>query len=190
MFFLLRVAFWLTRRAGAAAERRLAAERQAKRRRRPTRCRGERRGLRHEQFCGRQPDACVVGSQAAVALGQRAQAGAKMVYEFFSEHARRRATTGSVPNRPAATEPVPPSGASQNTLDAGRPRCRPGAARRPRRASGRAAPRERRRTARPVLTGVADFPLPSAPPIGRLSRCYIDAVTRRHRRPNRARERP
>lgn len=36
-------------------------------------------------FCERQPDACTIGSQAAVALGHRAQAGAKMLYEFLSE---------------------------------------------------------------------------------------------------------
>ena len=30
-------------------------------------------------FCQRQPDACEVGGQAAVALGQRAQAGARSV---------------------------------------------------------------------------------------------------------------
>src|SRR3981189_734322 len=30
------------------------------------------------QFCPRQPEACALGSQAAVAFGQRAQAGAKM----------------------------------------------------------------------------------------------------------------
>ncbi len=37
------------------------------------------------QFCDRQPEACVVGSHAVVVLGQRAQAGAKMLYEFLSE---------------------------------------------------------------------------------------------------------
>jgi hypothetical protein len=37
-------------------------------------------------FCERQPDACTVGSQAAVAIGHRAQAGAKMLYEYFNEH--------------------------------------------------------------------------------------------------------
>jgi hypothetical protein len=37
------------------------------------------------QFCNRQPEACVVGSSAAVALGHRAQAGAKLIYEFLSE---------------------------------------------------------------------------------------------------------
>ena len=37
-------------------------------------------------FCGRQPDACSVGSQAAVAIGHRAQAGAKMLYGYLNEH--------------------------------------------------------------------------------------------------------
>ena len=32
-------------------------------------------------FCERQPDACTVGSQAAVAIGHRAQAGAKSAGE-------------------------------------------------------------------------------------------------------------
>jgi hypothetical protein len=36
-------------------------------------------------FCARQPDACTVGSQVATALGQRAQAGAKMLYDALSE---------------------------------------------------------------------------------------------------------
>jgi len=36
-------------------------------------------------FCSRQPDACVVGSQVATAVGYRAQAGAKMLYDFLSE---------------------------------------------------------------------------------------------------------
>jgi len=36
-------------------------------------------------FCDRQPDACSVGSQAVVVIGQRAQAGAKMLYEFLNE---------------------------------------------------------------------------------------------------------
>ena len=36
-------------------------------------------------FCGRQPEACSIGSQAAVGIGHRAQAGAKMLYEFLNE---------------------------------------------------------------------------------------------------------
>src|SRR5262245_66683842 len=37
-------------------------------------------------FCERQPEACTVGSQTATALGQRAQAGSKIVYEYLNEH--------------------------------------------------------------------------------------------------------
>src|SRR5262245_55510689 len=37
------------------------------------------------QFCSRQPEVCVVGAQAATVLGQKAQNGAKMLYEFLSD---------------------------------------------------------------------------------------------------------
>jgi hypothetical protein len=37
------------------------------------------------QFCDRQPEACIVGSQAAVALEERAKAGAKRLYEMLNE---------------------------------------------------------------------------------------------------------
>jgi hypothetical protein len=37
-------------------------------------------------FCDRQPEACAIGSQAAVAVGHRAQAGAKMLYQYLNEH--------------------------------------------------------------------------------------------------------
>jgi hypothetical protein len=36
------------------------------------------------QFCTRQPDACTVGSHVATELGYKAQAGAKMLYEFLT----------------------------------------------------------------------------------------------------------
>jgi hypothetical protein len=36
-------------------------------------------------FCERQPDACTVGSEVATAIGYRAQAGAKMLYDALSE---------------------------------------------------------------------------------------------------------
>jgi hypothetical protein len=35
-------------------------------------------------FCGRQPDACEVGGKVAVALGHKAEAGARTIYEFIS----------------------------------------------------------------------------------------------------------
>jgi hypothetical protein len=46
-------------------------------------------------FCARQPDACAVGSQVASAIGYRAQAGAKILYEALSEAMAPR-ETGSV----------------------------------------------------------------------------------------------
>jgi hypothetical protein len=42
-----------------------------------------------KRFCERQQEACVVGSRTAVTLGQRVQAGAKMLYEFLSERPDR-----------------------------------------------------------------------------------------------------
>jgi hypothetical protein len=75
------------------------------------------------QFCSRQPDACTVGSQVATTLGYKAQAGAKMVYDFLTERlpangtgslvksGLQRAVAGkSVPDKPFLTK------ASQNTL--------------------------------------------------------------------------
>ena len=35
-------------------------------------------------FCDRQPDACVVGGKVAVALGHKAEAGARTIYEFIT----------------------------------------------------------------------------------------------------------
>jgi hypothetical protein len=63
------------------------------------------------QFCARQPDACSVGSQAAVAFGYKAQAGAKMLYEFLTD-ALAPSETGSV--IPASTRNA--SAKSQDTL--------------------------------------------------------------------------
>ncbi len=64
------------------------------------------------QFCERQPDACDIGAQAAVAFGQRAQAGALMVYEFLNER-MTPTQTGSI-GAPASPQPLP--GRSQHTL--------------------------------------------------------------------------
>ena len=63
------------------------------------------------QFCVRQPDACAVGSQALVQFGYKAQAGAKMLYEFINDklgHEPAREPVGSL----AAGARKP----SQNTL--------------------------------------------------------------------------
>jgi hypothetical protein len=65
-----------------------------------------------QHFCERQREACAVGSQVAVTLGQRAQAGAKILYEFlneqFGEDRGPSPTTGSVP--------LPIAKPSQHTL--------------------------------------------------------------------------
>lgn len=66
-----------------------------------------------QHFCERQQEACVVGSRTAVTLGQRAQAGAKMLYEFLSE---RFGTNERRPARTTDSVPVPPARPSQQTL--------------------------------------------------------------------------
>jgi hypothetical protein len=68
-------------------------------------------------FCERQPDACVTGGKVAVALGQKAEAGARTLYDFVTklrEKANSGDRTGSVPGTltpsdlaPAWHAPVP-----------------------------------------------------------------------------------
>lgn len=65
------------------------------------------------QFCARQPHACEIGSHAAVAFGTRAEAGARMVYDFISERAAAPRDTGSIDARPANA-----ASASHDTLTA------------------------------------------------------------------------
>src|SRR5580692_12546225 len=120
MFFLLRMAFWLSvvlillpsgssqpvqsANAVGASEAITAASATVQ----------DMRG-----FCTRQPDACSVGSQVAVSLGYRAQAGAKMLYEFLTEKlARHDASpvvhTGSITK--TAQDKSSQDRAPQNTL--------------------------------------------------------------------------
>src|SRR5262245_24106673 len=67
-----------------------------------------------QSFCERQPDACTVGSQAAAAIGHRAQAGAKILYDYLSEH------FGPADGAPATVPPTDksrsPPRSSQHTL--------------------------------------------------------------------------
>jgi Family of unknown function (DUF5330) len=53
-------------------------------------------------FCERQPDACVVGGQMAVALGQRAQDGAKTIVEFISHKMSEKSAPVQSASRKAA----------------------------------------------------------------------------------------
>jgi len=69
------------------------------------------------QFCDRQPEACTVGSEAATALGDRAKAGAKQIYEFLNEKiAERDPVTTATTGRSPATIPLPPPRPSEHTL--------------------------------------------------------------------------
>jgi hypothetical protein len=64
-----------------------------------------------QQFCARQPTVCEVGSQTAVTLGQRAQVGAKMLYEFLNERFATDETAAAQP-----TGSLPAAKPSQHTL--------------------------------------------------------------------------
>jgi hypothetical protein len=44
-------------------------------------------------FCERQPDACVTGGKVMVALGHKAEAGARTIYEFITK-LRKKAASG------------------------------------------------------------------------------------------------
>ncbi|HTZ01391.1 MAG TPA: DUF5330 domain-containing protein [Xanthobacteraceae bacterium] len=118
MFFLLRMAFWLglvlvllptgsTQRAApgdavSATEAISAASATV----------GDMR-----QFCTRQPDACSVGAHVATELGYKAQAGAKMLYEFLSASLASKDTSGTQAKDTLKTTGSLASGnASQSTL--------------------------------------------------------------------------
>ena len=70
-------------------------------------------------FCDRQVEACAVSAQAASFIGQRAQAGAKMVFDFISDQMARN-ETGSVPDSKVVpvSHAVPAPPGSQTTLRA------------------------------------------------------------------------
>jgi hypothetical protein len=67
-------------------------------------------------FCDRQPGACVIGAQAAAVVGERAQAGAKILYDYLND--RSNPKTGSV-STPSA-HPGTKAPARKATADAGR----------------------------------------------------------------------
>ena len=66
------------------------------------------------QFCKRQPAACEVGGQAATVLGQRAQAGARKLYQIITDK-RSSDHTGSIGGDATADAP-PAETAPRDTL--------------------------------------------------------------------------
>jgi len=59
------------------------------------------------QFCKRQPAACVVGGQAASVIGQRAQEGARKLYQIITDK-RPPDHTGSIPDGENAGDSLAP----------------------------------------------------------------------------------
>jgi hypothetical protein len=125
MFFLLRMTFWLglvlillpsgsSQRATPATEVNAAQAISA-----ASATVGDLR-----QFCTRQPDACTVGSHVATELGYKAQASAKMIYDFLTEALASKDNTKNTASAkdtskeaPKVTGSLPGTEeASQNTL--------------------------------------------------------------------------
>lgn len=114
MFFLLRLAFWLSivlillpsasSQPGAPANQVAASDAVSA-------ASATVADLR--QFCARQPDACTIGGKVAMTIGYKAQAGAKMLYDFLTEKLSPR-ETGSVSGVGGKTGHA--TRASQNTL--------------------------------------------------------------------------
>ena len=127
MFFLLRMAFWvsvvLVLLPSGGSQQRTANAPSSELGTMETLSAASATVSDMRRFCTRQPEACAIGSQAAAAIGQRAQAGAKMVYDFISDRAAPH-ETGSVSARPTrqgafqgTSQPVPAAKA-QDTLTA------------------------------------------------------------------------
>src|SRR5262245_58882732 len=89
MFFLLRVAFWLVVVLALLPSGGAQQSAQAKVGATDAMIAAGAAVSDMTNFCDRQPEACAVGAKTAVVIGQRAQAGARMVYEFINEHALR-----------------------------------------------------------------------------------------------------
>src|SRR6201982_3303571 len=68
------------------------------------------------QFCARQPDACTVGSHVASQLGSRAQAGARMLYEFVTDTLKRKDSDNAGRDGKPAADRALADKDSQNTL--------------------------------------------------------------------------
>src|SRR5262249_61443029 len=112
MFFLLRMAFWLSvvlvllpsggpRQSASTPSAEIGAADAV------SAASATIDDMRH--FCTRQPEACAIGSQAAVAFGQRAQAGAKMGYDLVNERTAPRATGSITDKASRAGAPGPQS---------------------------------------------------------------------------------
>ncbi|MFZ0177734.1 MAG: DUF5330 domain-containing protein [Pseudolabrys sp.] len=60
-------------------------------------------------FCERQPDACVTGGKVAVAIGHKAEAGARTIYEFVSKLREKSASGEKAAARPGSEGTLTPA---------------------------------------------------------------------------------
>ena len=112
MFFLLRMAFWLTVVCVLlpSGGKSTSSDAQIEAAQAATLAGAAVSDMRG--FCDRQPDACVVGGKVAVALGHKAEAGARTLYEFISANfAEKSAPAQKIPARD-----VPGAGINDGTL--------------------------------------------------------------------------
>jgi len=108
MFFLLRMAFWLSvvcvllpsGTKSASPEANIDAKQAV------TMAGAAVTDMRG--FCDRQPDACEVGGKVAVALGHKAEAGARTLYEFITTKLAEKSAPAEKTAAKAA--PVPGQG--------------------------------------------------------------------------------
>lgn len=112
MFFLLRMAFWLglvcvllpSGSKTAAPEANIDAKQAVTA---ASAAVSDMRG-----FCDRQPDACVAGGKVAVAIGHKAEAGARTLYEFITTKLAEK----SAPAEKSAAKVVPVTDRERGTL--------------------------------------------------------------------------
>jgi len=112
MFFLVRVAFWLSIVLVLLPSGKYLTESNS-----PSIHPGDAVGAAAAAvsdmsgFCQRQPEACEVGGQAAVAFGQRAQAGARYLFDLLHDSMAAPTQTGSVGSAqpPASQHTLSPS---------------------------------------------------------------------------------
>jgi uncharacterized protein DUF5330 len=105
MFFLLRVAFWLSivviLLPADPAKKADSAQAMVS----PIEALGAAQAAVEDArgFCQRKPEACEIGSQAIQTFGQKAQMGSKYLYEFLSDRFGDTAAekaTGTITERP------------------------------------------------------------------------------------------
>jgi hypothetical protein len=114
MFFLLRMAFWLTVVCVLlpSGTKSMSPDANVDAKQAVTLASAAVSDVRG--FCDRQPDACVVGGKVAIALGHKAEAGARTIYEFVTTKLSEK----SAPAEKTAAKVVSVPAPGQGTLTA------------------------------------------------------------------------